>query len=52
MLSLLPPGLYVIGVLNGNVALGMSWSYLMFVLLCAGGGLLGICTHCLWNRPE
>lgn len=53
LLSLLPPGLYVLGVLNGNIVLGMSWSYLMFVLLCAGGGLLGICTHCLSpSHPE
>lgn len=47
LLSLLPPGLYVLGVLNRNIVLGMSWSYLMLVLLCAGGGLLGICTHCI-----
>jgi hypothetical protein len=52
LLFLLPPALYVLGVLNGNVVLGMSWSYLMFVLLCAGSGLLGICTQCLSSRPE
>ncbi len=45
LLSLFPPALYVLGVLNGNVIFGMSWSYLTFVLLCAGSGLLGISTH-------
>ena len=53
LLLLLPPALYVLGVLNGNIVFGMwRWSYVMFVLLCAGSGLLGICTHCLLRRPE
>lgn len=53
LLLLFPPALYVLGVLNGNVALGVwQWSYVMLVLLCAGSGLLGICTHCLLRRPE
>jgi hypothetical protein len=53
LLLLLPPALYVLGVLNGNVVLGMwRWSYVMFVLLCAGSGLLGICTHCLSRHSE
>lgn len=47
LLALLPPVLYVLGVLNGNVVIGESWPYLTFVLLCAGGGLIGICAHCL-----
>jgi hypothetical protein len=51
LLSLFPPALYLSGVLNGNVALGMSWPLLMFVLLCAGGGLLGTCTHFFSSRP-
>ncbi|HEX4227036.1 MAG TPA: hypothetical protein VHZ07_00080 [Bryobacteraceae bacterium] len=51
-LALLPPVLYYLGVLNGNVILVTSWSYLVFVLLCAGGGLLGICVQCLSTRPE
>jgi hypothetical protein len=46
LLLLLPPTLYVLGVLNGNVVLGVPWSYLVFVLLCAGSGLIGLCAYC------
>lgn len=50
LLLLLPPVLYVLGVANGNVALGVPWSYLVLALLCAGTGLLGVSAHHLSMR--
>ncbi|HWF46407.1 MAG TPA: hypothetical protein VG168_05335, partial [Bryobacteraceae bacterium] len=52
LLALLPPVLYLLEVLNGNIVLVASWSYLVFVFLCTGGGLLGISAQCLSSRPE
>lgn len=51
LLLLFPPVLYLLGVLNGNLTLGAPWPYLVFVLICAAAGLLGLSVHCLSPRP-
>jgi hypothetical protein len=52
LLFLLPPVLYLLGVLNGNLTIGARWSYLVSVLICAGAGLLGLSVYCLLGPDD